>query len=125
MALQQRLETASKEFSAVEKDIQRINASRQQYLAQLNENEMVKKEVEFLEKDADIFKMIGPALIKQDRSEALTNVNKRIEFISAELVRIEATFKDLEKKREEKRQKFAELQMQAQQQQQQQQQIQQ
>ena len=35
--------------------------------------------------DATIYKMIGPVLVKQDTPEAKTNVNKRIEFITAEM----------------------------------------
>lgn len=54
-------------------------------MTQLNENAMVKKELELLEDDGDVFKLIGPALVKQPKSEALSNIEKRIEFISAEM----------------------------------------
>lgn len=73
---------------------------RSQLLTQLNENEMVKKvqptrlyygtqlfkqELDIVEEDANVYKMIGPVLIKQDKSEAQSNVGKRIEFINTEL----------------------------------------
>lgn len=43
------------------------------------------QELELVEADAEVYKMIGPALVKQDKSEALVNVNKRIDFINTEL----------------------------------------
>ena len=46
---------------------------------------MVKKELELVENGGEVFKMIGPALIKQEKVEAVSNVNKRIDFIQAEL----------------------------------------
>ena len=38
-----------------------------------------------LEDEANVYKLIGPALIKQDLEEAKANVNKRIDYISGEL----------------------------------------
>lgn len=38
-----------------------------------------------LSEDANVFKLIGPVLVKQDLAEANANVRKRIEYISAEL----------------------------------------
>ena len=38
-----------------------------------------------LEDDANVYKLIGPVLVKQDLAEANANVRKRIEYISAEL----------------------------------------
>lgn len=43
------------------------------------------QELELLEDDANVFKLIGPVLVKQDLAEAKANVNKRIEYITAEL----------------------------------------
>jgi prefoldin beta subunit len=43
------------------------------------------QELELLEEDANVFKLIGPVLVKQDLAEAKANVNKRIEYILAEL----------------------------------------
>lgn len=34
---------------------------------------------------ANVYKLIGPVLVKQDLAEARANVRKRIEYISAEL----------------------------------------
>lgn len=43
------------------------------------------QEFALLEEDANIYKLIGPVLVKQDRSEATSNVDKRLEFIRAEM----------------------------------------
>lgn len=48
--------------------------------------------------DANVYKLIGPALIKQDPVEAKSNVRKRIDFISNELTRSENQFKSMETK---------------------------
>ena len=38
-----------------------------------------------LEKDANVYKMIGPVLVKQDVEEAKQNVQKRIDYITGEM----------------------------------------
>ncbi|KAL4388335.1 hypothetical protein GQ457_09G021820 [Hibiscus cannabinus] len=40
---------------------------------------------DLLKEDANVYKLIGPVLVKQDLAEANVNVRKRIEYISAEL----------------------------------------
>lgn len=58
---------------------------RQQLDGQLNENIAVKKELDLLKQDNDVFKLIGPVLVKQDLEEAKQNVTKRMDYITAEL----------------------------------------
>lgn len=43
------------------------------------------KELDLLNEDANVYKLIGPVLVKQDLAEANANVRKRIDYISAEL----------------------------------------
>ena len=38
-----------------------------------------------LEEDADVYKLMGPVLVKQDMMEATSNVEKRVEFINKEM----------------------------------------
>ena len=38
-----------------------------------------------MEDDANVFKLIGPVLVKQEKNESQSNVNKRVEFINSEL----------------------------------------
>ena len=42
------------------------------------------QELERLEPDAGVFKLVGPVLIRQDLVEARANVTKRLEYISGE-----------------------------------------
>jgi chaperonin cofactor prefoldin len=45
---------------------------------------MVLEELKSLEEGANVYKLIGPMLAKQDVVEATSNVTKRLEFIKAE-----------------------------------------
>jgi|AntAceMinimDraft_5_1070358.scaffolds.fasta_scaffold140879_1 hypothetical protein len=46
---------------------------------------MVKEELERLDDDAPVFKLVGPVLMRQDLDEAKQNVDKRVEFIRTEM----------------------------------------
>ena len=59
--------------------------ARQRLDSQLQENKLVQDEFKLLKDDANIYKLIGPVLTKQDKVEAVTNVDKRIDFIQAEM----------------------------------------
>ena len=67
-----------------------------------------------MEEDAAVYKLIGPALIKQDVTEAKANVDKRIEYITADVTRSEKSVKALQKQQDEKRDEIMKLQQQAQ-----------
>jgi len=71
---------------------------------------MVLKELELLEDDANVYKLIGPVLVKQDLVEARGNVEKRLGFIKAESDRLEKAAAAGEKKHEEKQRAIMELQ---------------
>lgn len=43
------------------------------------------QELDLLNDESNVYKLIGPVLVKQDLAEANANVRKRIEYISAEL----------------------------------------
>lgn len=60
------------------------------------------QELNRLGDDANVFKLIGPALIKQDLIEAKSNVSKRIEYIKGEVDRVDGQIKSLEGKSKEK-----------------------
>ena len=55
------------------------------FMSQRNENDMVFKELNILDDDAKVFKLIGPVLLKQDLDEAKTNVEKRLQYINDEM----------------------------------------
>ena len=66
-------------------DYHKALTKRQQLDGQLNENTTVKEELDLLKSGNDVYKLIGPVLVKQDLEEAKQNVGKRMEYISAEL----------------------------------------
>ncbi|KDO78164.1 hypothetical protein CISIN_1g032938mg [Citrus sinensis] len=83
--LQRELETKANDLSKLQKDIGKNHQVRKKYTIQLGENELVLKELGLLNEGANVYKLIGPVLVKQDLAEANANVRKRIEYISAEL----------------------------------------
>eukprot|EP00955_Chlamydomonas_euryale_P048261 353923-Chlamydomonas_euryale.AAC.3 len=62
----------------------------------------MRQELGRLDDDANVFKMIGPAMIKQDLVEAKSNINKRIEYIKGEIGRTDGKIKGIEGKLKEK-----------------------
>ncbi|KXN72980.1 Prefoldin beta-like protein [Conidiobolus coronatus NRRL 28638] len=104
------LEVQTKEFQNLQNEFSKIVQNRNQLEAQLKENEAVKKEFSVLNEDNKIYKLIGPGLIEQDMNEAKTNVDKRIDFIQSEIIRVELKLTELSKVQEEKKVKIIKLQ---------------
>ena len=114
--------SVSKRYEEV---VQEINENRSQMqvqydllralTAQKSENESVKKDFDSLEQDATIWKLVGPVMVKQDCEDAKTNVDKRIEFIAADIAKAEVEIKRLEEIFETKRNELLKLQEQEQQ----------
>ena len=93
----------------------------------------VKEELDLAGDGTKVFKLIGPALVNQDLTEAKGNVEKRIEYIrynntldhfkgeimckyifSGELKRKDTLLADMDKKQDEAREKMQEVQIQMQ-----------
>ncbi|XP_065637181.1 prefoldin subunit 6 [Quercus suber] len=108
--LQRDFEAKSNDLSKLQKDISKNHQVRKKYTIQLGENELVLKELDILNEDANVYKLIGPVLVKQDLAEANANVRKRIEYISAELKRLDGTLQDLEEKQNSKKEAIFKLQ---------------
>ncbi|KAJ0622881.1 putative prefoldin beta [Helianthus annuus] len=108
--LQKELEAKANDLSKIQKDISKNHQVRKKYTIQLGENELVLKELDLLNEDANVYKLIGPVLVKQDLAEANANVKKRIEYISAELKRLDSTLQDLEEKQNSKKEAIFKLQ---------------
>lgn len=70
---------------------------------------MVLQEFNLMEKDASVYKMVGPILAKQDLNEAKSNVEKRIEFIGKEIERMDKLETDFQAKTDEKRKNIMKL----------------
>merc|ERR1712113_758636 len=73
---------------AVEKEIKKNNRDRQNFEFQLTENLAINKELKLLDSGNNVFKLLGPMLIRQELIEVSSNVFKRIEIIYKELERL-------------------------------------
>jgi prefoldin beta subunit len=60
--------------------------ARQKLESQQQENQGVQSEFAQLDDDSNIFKMVGPVLLKQEKTEAVMAVNGRLEFIEKEML---------------------------------------
>lgn len=96
-------------------DLQKAIRSREQLDSQLNENAVVKAELELLKEESRVFKSVGPVLIKTDLVEAKQNVSKRMDYISKELKRVDELIVNFEKKQDTHREAIQKLQHQFQQ----------
>ncbi|KAL7316591.1 Prefoldin subunit 6 [Mucor circinelloides] len=114
-AVEAKLEAESKAFQLLQKELSQVIESRQRLESQQQENELVNTEFEHLDEDSNIYKLIGPVLVKQDKSEAATNVKNRLNLISSEIKRVETQLNELTQKSETKKQEIGQLQMQYQQ----------
>ncbi|KAJ4365724.1 Prefoldin subunit 6 [Neocucurbitaria cava] len=83
--LQKKLQALSDSYQSLQGDLQTAVEARQKLESQQQENSTVKKEFDLLDDDANIYKQIGPVLLKQDKTEAVMAVNGRLEFIDKEM----------------------------------------
>ena len=67
------------------------------------------QEMALLSEDANVYKLVGPALIKQDPVEAKSNVETRLNLIKGELSRLEGQAKSIEEKRAQKQQQVGSI----------------
>lgn len=70
----------------------------------------MQKEFKGLADDADIYRLVGPVLLKQDKSEANSTVDGRLDFIGKEIGRTEGRIKDIQQGSEKKRLELMQLQ---------------
>ncbi|CAL6337221.1 unnamed protein product [Bathycoccus prasinos] len=97
-SLHEKLRVDSGSFQRLQQELQANIEARKTFTQQATENEMVLEELKSLEEGANVYKLIGPMLAKQDVVEATSNVTKRLEFINAERTRLEKAAEAIEKK---------------------------
>eukprot|EP00095_Tigriopus_kingsejongensis_P008409 maker-scaffold9_size846264-snap-gene-7.30 protein:Tk08409 transcript:maker-scaffold9_size846264-snap-gene-7.30-mRNA-1 annotation:"prefoldin subunit 6-like" len=112
--MQAKMQEEVEVLQTLQKQSSKALTARQTLDSQLSENKLVKEEMDTLESEAQVFKLIGPALVRQEVDEAKGNVDKRIAYITGELRRQEELLKDLEKKQEERRENLQTMQNQMQ-----------
>lgn len=98
--IQRKMQKELELLSSIQKEYRKGVALKQQLDSQLNENKAVKEELVLLKKDAEVYKLIGPVLVKQDLEEATQNVAKRMDYISKEIKRADDHISALENKQE-------------------------
>ena len=112
--MQNELQEGVEKLQALQKQQQKTLSTRQMLDSQLNENKLVKEEMDKVDTEAKVFKLIGPALVRQDVAEAKGNVDKRIAYITGELKRQDDLLGDLDKQQEAERERLQALQAQLQ-----------
>ncbi|KAL4739488.1 Prefoldin [Aspergillus similis] len=113
---QKQMQAISDEYQALQTELDGLVDARQKLESQQQENKSVQAEFNSLDDDANIFKLIGPVLLKQEKTEALMAVNGRLEFIEKEIQRIEGQIKENQDKSDKKRAEIVQYQSQIQQQ---------
>ncbi|KKY23184.1 putative prefoldin subunit 6 [Phaeomoniella chlamydospora] len=100
---QQKLQALTEEYQKIQDDLQSTILARQKLESQQTENKSVKAEFTSLSTDSQIYKLIGPVLLKQEKNEAMMSVDGRLEFIEKEIKRIEGQIGDLQEQGEKKK----------------------
>ncbi|KAJ5878636.1 hypothetical protein N7455_002101 [Penicillium solitum] len=113
---QKQLQALSEEFQGLQTELEVLVDARQRLESQQQENEGVQTEFAQLDDESNIYKLVGPVLLKQDKTEATMAVNSRLEFIEKEIKRIEGEIEATQEKSEKMRSELIQLQSQAQQQ---------
>ncbi|KAA3678598.1 hypothetical protein P879_01470 [Paragonimus westermani] len=114
-AICKKLNGEVEKIQGIQKELQKCLQAHRQLSAQLSENDNVKEDLSQLNESNNVYKLVGPVLLKQDLEEARETVRKRIGFISAELKRQDERIKELEKQQEGCRDQITKLQQRLQQ----------
>lgn len=91
------------ELQQIQRSLQDLVQKRTKLETQYQENKIVKEEFETLKSDSNVYKLMGPVLLKQDKDEAEDNVNKRLEFITTEIEKVEKNIKSAQDSMQSKR----------------------
>jgi len=84
---QKKFQSEAEKYAGLNKKLNKLVTQSQTLETQLNENQMVKDELDITREDARVFKLVGPVMVPQTVDDAKSNVNRRIDFIKAELKR--------------------------------------
>mmetsp|Transcript_14198 Transcript_14198/g.27359 ORF Transcript_14198/g.27359 Transcript_14198/m.27359 type:complete len:126 (-) Transcript_14198:148-525(-) len=109
-AIQVQIEKETENYRQLQGEVTKNHTARLRFTQQLSESEMVKKELDLLDEEAVVYKLVGPALIRQDLVEAKANVDKRMQFMKKESDRLDNSLKSLESKQLQAQQEVSTLQ---------------
>lgn len=97
-------------FRTLQEEISKLRGDIQTLLQQENENEMVRQELNLVDASSKVYKMVGPVLMKNDLDDAKQTVDKRLEFITGERKKKEASLNEKEEKLQKTAFKIQEMQ---------------
>ncbi|RMZ04663.1 hypothetical protein D0862_05214, partial [Hortaea werneckii] len=100
---QKQMQALSEQYQGLQTELTTLVSARQKLESQQQENKNVQKEFQTLNEEANIYKLVGPVLLKQDSTEAKSTVEGRLEYIDKEIKRIESSIKDMQEKTEGKK----------------------
>lgn len=100
-ALNDRLRPVIRDIQDAAERKSKLVEARRQLGSQKNENDLVKDELSKLEPDAKVYKLIGPALVPQDQSDAKSIVANRLEFINNEINKTDKNISEIDRKEAE------------------------
>eukprot|EP00944_MAST-04C_sp_MAST-4C-sp1_P003107 g3107.t1 len=104
------IEAEAKILQALENEITGMQTKQQTLTSQLNENSMVKQEMDLLNEDSKVYKLVGPVLVLQDFVMAKDNVEKRLEYIQKDMKRVDEAISKKSKEAGEIQQKIVKMQ---------------
>ncbi|KAL7697359.1 prefoldin subunit [Lotmaria passim] len=107
--LNEQLRPILKELQEIGERKSKLIETRRQLGGQKNENELVRDELNKLEPDATVYKLIGPALVPQDQGDAKTIIGNRLDYINGEIKRTDTSISDTDRKESELQKKAQEL----------------
>ena len=110
MELYREFDFERKELERISKEQVKLREGIQSYEHKKNENVMVKGELDLLDENDVVYKLIGPVLVQQDTSDSKLQVQHRLELITKEMSKLDKTYKENELKIENKRKKMQDLQ---------------
>mmetsp|Transcript_15395 Transcript_15395/g.29001 ORF Transcript_15395/g.29001 Transcript_15395/m.29001 type:complete len:137 (-) Transcript_15395:2458-2868(-) len=97
-------------FRSIQEEIQKLRNDQQLLMQQQSENEMVRQELNLLDDSAQVYKMIGPVLMKNETEDAKQTVDQRLELITGELKKVEKNIKAKEEEAQEIAKRVQEMQ---------------
>ncbi len=110
MEIYQQYQMIMKENESLDKEQSKIRVAINNYENKKSENNIVKNELDLLDEEDVVYKLIGPILVQQETSDAKTQVNSRIELINKEISKLERNYRENNKKLEGNREKLVEIQ---------------
>ena len=110
MEIYKQYEFILKENECIEKEQSKIRVALNNYENKKTENTIVKKELELLDDEDVVYKLIGPILVQQETGDAKIQVDSRIEMINKEIHKLEKTYQNNAKKIDDNKKKIADLQ---------------